>query len=86
MIRGIPCVSSFCVPGLRDIFVPDKNGWLYDIDDEETCQKILQDIIDKEITLPPPCEVIDSMRKFSVEQVTSNFINALENETKKIQN
>ncbi|MHC1715258.1 MAG: glycosyltransferase [Acidaminococcaceae bacterium] len=86
MIRGIPCVSSFCVPGLRDIFIPNKNGWLYDTDDEETCQKILQDIIDKEITLPPPCEVIDSMRKFSAEQVALNFINALENEMKKIQN
>ena len=86
MIRGIPCVSSFCVPGLGDIFVPNKNGWLYDVDDEATCQKILQDIIDKEITLPPPCEVIDSMQKFSAEQVASNFINALENETKKIQN
>ena len=86
MIRGIPCVSSFCVPGLRDIFVQDKNGWLYDIDDEETCQKILQDIIDKEITLPPPCEVIDSMRKFSAEQVASNFISALENEMGKMTN
>lgn len=86
MVRGIPCVSSFCVPGLRDIFVPDKNGWLYDIDDEEKCQKILQDIIDKEITLPPPCEVIESMRKFSAEQVAANFINALENEMGKMAN
>ena len=57
----------------------------YDIDDEETCQKILQAIIDKEITLPPPCEVIDSMQKFSAAKVASNFINALENEIKKIQ-
>lgn len=86
MVRGIPCVSSFCVPGLRDIFVPDKNGWLYDIDDEEACQKILQDIIDEKITLPPACEVIDSMRKFSAEQVTLNFINALENEMGKMTN
>ena len=80
MIRGIPCVSSNCGLGLQDIIIPNKNGWLYDTDDEETCQKILQDIIDKEITLPPPCEVIDSMRKFAAEQVTLNFINALENE------
>lgn len=85
MVRGIPCVSSFCVPGLRDIFVPDKNGWLYDIDDEETCQKILQAIIDEKITLPPPGEVIESMRKFSAEKVASNFINALENEMEKRQ-
>ncbi len=83
MIRGIPCVSSNCGLGLQDIIIPNKNGWLYDTDDEETCQKILQDIIDKEITLPPTCEVIDSMQKFSAEQVTSNFINALENEMKK---
>lgn len=80
MVRGIPCVSSFCVAGLQDIFIPDKNGWLYNVDDEEACLKILQAIIDKEIALPPPGDVVDSMRKFSTEQVTANFINALENE------
>ncbi|MGE4588706.1 MAG: glycosyltransferase [Acidaminococcaceae bacterium] len=83
MARGIPCVSSFCAPGLREILVPEQNGWLYDLDDEEACQKILQDIIDKKITLPPPCEVTESMRKFSAEQVTANFISALESEIKK---
>ena len=79
MIRGIPCVSSFCTSGLRDIFVPDKNGWLYDIDDEEACQKILQAIIDKAVVLPPPQMVMETMRKFSTSQVTLNFIAALTN-------
>ena len=83
MIRGIPCVSSFCAPGLRNIFVPDKNGWLYDVDDEEACQKILQDIIDKAVVLPTPQTVIETMQKFSAPQVTLNFINALIKETNK---
>lgn len=73
MMRGIPCLSSNCPVGPNEIIQEGINGWLYDVDDEQKLQLIIQEIINGERELPPQAQVIDSVQKFSEEAVIENF-------------
>lgn len=73
MARGIPCVSSDCQTGPNEIIQEGINGWLYDVDDRQKLQLIIQEIINDERKLPPQTQVIDSVQKFSEEVVIENF-------------
>lgn len=73
MARGIPCISSNCKTGPNEIIHEGVNGWLYDVDDEQKLQLIIQEIINGERELPPQAQVIDSVQKFSEEAVIENF-------------
>lgn len=52
MMRGIPCISSDCPVGPREIIQHDINGWLFEVGDEMMLISILQEIIDNNRTLP----------------------------------
>lgn len=73
MMRGIPCVSSDCPVGPNEIIIQGVNGWLFDVDDDQDCLKILQEIIDGTRLLPSPESVQASVMKFSLEKVIINF-------------
>ena len=73
MMRGIPCVSSNCPVGPNEIIKEGINGWLYDVNDEQKLQQILQEIINGERELPPPKQVIESVQKFSEDVVIKSF-------------
>lgn len=73
MMRGIPCVSTDCPVGPNEIIQPNVNGWLFEVNNDEHCQQILQEIIDGERTLPHPETVRSSVMKFSLEKVILDF-------------
>ena len=78
IMRGIPCISSDCLTGPRDIIVGGENGWLYDVYDEERLLKILQGIVNGDLELPSQITVQNSARKFSIEVVCDNIISGIE--------
>lgn len=73
MMRGIPCISSDCPVGPNEIIQNNINGWLYDTNDYATLLKYLQEIIDGTRVLPSQDSIIDSVQKFSTENVLNNF-------------
>lgn len=77
MMRGIACVSTNCPVGPSEIVQNDENGWLFDVNDIDQCQVILQEIIDGKRLLPPQEQVQASVQKFSLEKVILNFKNNL---------
>ena len=77
MMRGIPCVSANCPVGPAYIVKNGINGWLYDMDDEENCLHILQNILNTTIELPLQEDVCASVERFESEKVFLEFTNAL---------
>ncbi|MDM1545277.1 glycosyltransferase [Ignatzschineria indica] len=77
MSRGIPCISSDCRTGPNEIIQNNINGWLYDVDDEQKLQTIIQEIIDGKRKLPPQERIIQSVQKFSADIVIDNFKNCI---------
>lgn len=79
IIRGIPCISSDCPTGPREIIKNNINGWLYNVGDLNTCKSLLQNIIDGKLKLPTQESVIQSAQRFSEDRVLNNFIHSLNN-------
>ena len=77
MMRGIPCVSANCPVGPAYIVKNGINGWLYDMDDEENCLHILQNILNNTIELPLQEAVCASVERFESEKVFLEFTNTL---------
>lgn len=73
MARGIPCVSSDCKTGPNEIIQNDVNGWLYDVNDEQMLERILQEIVNGQRELPHQQNIIQSVQKFSEDIVIENF-------------
>lgn len=70
MMRGIPCISSDCPVGPREIIQPDINGWLYEVGKETELISILQEIIDKKRSLP----IADNIQKTVLQYRSDIFI------------
>lgn len=78
IMRGIPCVAADCHTGPADIIQNDINGWLYPVDDEDMCRRILQEIIDGKRTLPAPDTVRQTAEKFRLDAVVTRMEDALQ--------
>ncbi len=77
MMRGIPCLSSDCPVGPNEIIQNNINGWLYEVDDEQKLQTIIQEIVDGKRKLPSQELIIQSVQKFSADIVIENFKNCI---------
>ena len=76
--RGIPCISTDCPTGPKDIITNNLNGWLYPVNKEELGIDILQDIISNRLKLPNQKLIQESGKKFHDDIITLKFINSLE--------
>lgn len=77
MMRGIPCISSNCPVGPAEIIQNNINGWLYPMDNINICEKILQEIINKERVLPSPIDIQNSVQQFKSSTVIKSFSRAI---------
>ena len=77
MMRGIPCISSNCPVGPKEIIQNDVNGWLFPVNKMEECLKIMQEIIDHERPLPAQEQIQKSVKRFSSQTVIDNFSNII---------
>lgn len=73
MMRGIPCISSDCPVGPREIIQPDINGWLFDVGAESQLIAMLQEIIDKKRLLPEAKTVQATVLHYRSDIVTQDF-------------
>lgn len=72
MQRGIPVLAA-ASQGPMGLIELGKNGWLYPVESEAECTKILHSILSGDIQLPAVIDVIDSVSKYT----TSNYIEHL---------
>lgn len=72
LIRGIPVISTKC-SGAEDMIEDGVNGWLYEINDSNRLSQILNNIIQGEYKLPSQEICINSMRKYSSDNVINNI-------------
>lgn len=77
MMRGIPCVAANCPVGPSEIIQPGINGWLYEMDDDEGCLQILQEILDDTRLLPTASLVQASVLRFETEHVVTQIYRVL---------
>lgn len=77
MMRGIPCISTDCPSGPASIIKNGVNGWLVDLNDEQQLIDLLEAILSKQKPLPPTDKVIESVKKFNIDNVIDNFLLAL---------
>jgi len=75
--RGLPCISSDCESGPKDIIEDGKNGWLYPVADVSRLAALMQQVIDHPESLPDAGVVRASARKFSAEAVAGRARQAL---------
>ena len=73
MMRGIPCISSDCPVGPREIVKPGVNGWLYKVGQEVELIKILQSIIDDEHPLPDALSIQESISHYRADIALQDF-------------
>lgn len=76
LMRGIPVISTRC-GGPEDMIIDGVNGYLYDIDDYINLSKILNNIINKKYSLPSKETCIESIQKYTVDNVINNIENIL---------
>ena len=78
LVRGIPVVSSRC-GGPEDMIIDGFNGWLYNVNDINTLSKILNNIVNKTYKLPHQSVCINSIEKYSKNNVINNIEKILKN-------
>ncbi|GGZ92289.1 hypothetical protein DC083_02370 [Ignatzschineria ureiclastica] len=79
MMRGIPCISSDCPVGPREIIQPNINGWLFKVGEEEELINIMQEVIDNKRSLPDPYIVQQSVQHYETSQIVHQFKTILNN-------
>jgi UDP-D-galactose:(glucosyl)LPS alpha-1,6-D-galactosyltransferase len=77
MARGLACISADCETGPSDMITPGRNGWLFPVGDVIALTALMQRIIDDPSALPSSEAVIESVRRFGVEQMAASFKEAL---------
>lgn len=77
MMRGIPCISTDCPVGPAGIVQSGVNGWLVDVNDDNRLIELLDGILSKDLVLPKRSDVINSVSKFSVENVSKRFLSSI---------
>lgn len=80
MARGIPCISSDCPTGPKDIIIPNVNGWLYPPRDIAKLKDLLQNVVDYGNQLPSAKQVKNSINKFYSSNYMDHLIQTLKNE------
>ncbi|CAB3389673.1 glycosyltransferase [Kyrpidia spormannii] len=83
MAHGIPCVSSDCPVGPRDIVRPGVNGWLYPVGEIHQLAEILQRIVRDPGILPNPEAVQESVARFRADRVVDAMREALVTEVRR---
>jgi UDP-D-galactose:(glucosyl)LPS alpha-1,6-D-galactosyltransferase len=73
--RGVPCLSSDCPTGPRDIITHGENGWLYPLNGITQLTALLQQIIDDPEILPNPKLVKKSAQQFTTKVVIDKMRN-----------
>lgn len=86
MMRGIPCISSDCPVGPREIIQTDINGWLFDVGREEILIQMLQEIIDNQRQLPDAEMIKKTVLHYQTDIVTQDFKEKLELAIQKAKN
>lgn len=82
LTRGVPCLSSDCPTGPRDIVIHGENGWLYPLNDKPQLTTLLQQIIDNPEILPNQELVKKSAQQFTTKVVIDKIRNVLLKEEK----
>lgn len=70
MAHGVPCVSSNCNTGPKDIIEEGINGYLYDLGNLRSFHKSLDNVV---LLKSSPIEIKESIKKFSDEAYFSSF-------------
>ncbi len=69
LTRGVPCITSDCDHGPKEIIRDDANGWLYPVGDIDRLTALMQTVIDNPAILPAPEDVAASAQRFSARAV-----------------
>lgn len=76
LARGIPVITTDCT-GPRELIKDNHNGWFFPIGDYQALTSILQDILDKKMSLPSQEICEQSIRRFKIEAVVDSFEKAI---------
>lgn len=77
LMRGVPVVSSNCPTGTSELIKNNLNGWLYPVHEEHKGIAIIQKIISKEIPLPVPLEIQNSVSHLTQKNILRNIYSSL---------
>lgn len=77
MMRGVPCISTDCPVGPASIVQNGVNGWLVDMHSDQQLKNLLDKILVNDVMLPEKEDIISSVSKFTVENVSKNFIDSM---------
>jgi UDP-D-galactose:(glucosyl)LPS alpha-1,6-D-galactosyltransferase len=69
LTRGVPCITSDCNYGPKEIIQHGRNGWLYPPGDIDQLAGLMQAVIDNPAILPAPEDIAASAQKFSTRAV-----------------
>lgn len=75
--HGVCCVSSNIETGPNDIIKNGKNGFLYKPHDIQKLTGLLQNIVNKQLPLPDQDQIIQSSKKFSLDNYGNYFSDAI---------
>lgn len=76
LARGVPVIATNC-GGPSEIIRSGENGWLLAVGDHENLAKLLQNIINKSISLPAADTCEESSKKFAVNAVVDRIETAI---------
>ncbi len=68
LARGVPVIATNC-EGPKDIIKDGENGWLFPTGDYNRLAELLQNLIDKQLTLPAPEQCVQSVQQYTIDSV-----------------
>ncbi|MDF2946615.1 MAG: hypothetical protein K0S51_1294 [Bacillales bacterium] len=82
LVRGLPCISSDCSAGPKEIIEHGSTGFLFPVGEINKLAEYMQLFIDKTDYLKDKSYLINSASKFREENIIENITNALNQEYK----